>query len=104
MSPSRRIYAVSRSIMSVPRIHQRELQLRVTHERVERVRRCRQALAFQNFCDFARRLVGLFALVAKLVKGGKRLCLIVVHETQQEIVGMFRDEPKRRESSCREVA
>jgi hypothetical protein len=55
-------------------------------------------LAFQNFCDFARRLVRLFAPVAKLVKGGKRLCLIVVHETQQEIVGIFRDEPKRRES------
>jgi hypothetical protein len=43
-------------------------------------------------------LVRLFALVAKLLKGAKRLCLIVVHETQQEIVWMFRDEPKRRES------
>jgi len=49
---------------------------------VESIRRRPQLLAFQYFCDFARRLVGVFALVAKLVKGGDRLSLIVIHETQ----------------------
>ena len=82
--------------MALPRI--RELQLHGTHERVERIcRRC-QALVSQYLCDFARLLVWVFARVAKLVKGGNRAFLIVVHETQQESVGMFRDELKGRES------
>jgi hypothetical protein len=74
------------------------------HERVEGVCRLRQSLARQGFCDLARSLRRILAVAAKLVKSGKRLFPVVVHEAQQESVGMLGDEPKGRENGSRKIA